>query len=73
MPLRRAAGMAAARSMEPDSAVKAAVPPAIWRKRRRLSSVMGVGVSCCFGGDPFRMRGNGECSRQAGWKERELR
>ncbi|GHF06517.1 hypothetical protein GCM10010359_04470 [Streptomyces morookaense] len=41
--MRRPAGMAAARSMLPESAANPAVAPAICRKRRRLSSGMGVG------------------------------
>lgn len=55
VPLTRAAGMAAARSMLFDRAVKPAVAPAICRKRRRLSSGMGVGPLGCVGTEANRV------------------
>src|SRR5689334_2837160 len=45
VPVRRLAGMAAARLMLLDRAVKPAVAPAICRNRRRLSSDMDPGTS----------------------------
>src|SRR5689334_12482904 len=60
VPVRRKAGISAARAMLVDSAVRAAVPPASCRNRRRLTSVMktpgvsgqGAGPVCAGLGEP---------------------